>query len=142
MGKYSLIVEDELSIKTKVIFIKDNKKSTRTNLLTIDAFTTNFINSNELGIYLKNKIKNINTIKCIYIVDNNNNIKDIAYSDKSILNKISLIENKINTNTHVYKELLFTLLKEIENNDFFNYIINRIDIDLSQPIKNRIIKGD
>lgn len=140
MEKASLIIETNDN-KFKAVNLKEEgKKTSKLELHTIDAYTSNFNNKEELIKNLSHL--NPDIIKDVYVLYNDK-IQEIAYNNVETLAFLDVSNGKINNENKEFKKAFYNFLNNLENKEFYNYIINsNINNKLKKALKKRIESGD
>lgn len=140
MERASLIIETEDNKYKPVTLKEEGKKTSKLELHTIDAYTSNFNNKEELIENLSHL--NPEVIKDVHVLFNDK-IQEIAYSNLEVLAYLDVLDGKINSDNRDFKKSLYNFLNNLENKEIYNYLINsNINKKLKKAIKKRIESGD
>ncbi len=143
MGRYTLTMETYDNQTVNVRFNEAGKMTSKVSLKTIDKFTTETTDENDLLKKLKVNLK-IKNIDITYIFNKEIRTTPIAYNDKKDLAKIKMISNSaIDTNNSVFNKVIYEFLELLEEKSFFLYAMGSdlLTIKQKEYIEMRIYYG-
>lgn len=140
---YSLIAKEIGTNNIKIIKLFDNKVKYR--LIDIDVFTYKFNDTNQFIDYLYINKYISNKMVDIYIVNDNEKVRNVLYKENKIILFMQNSEEKykLNTDNRFFNIFLKALLRKIKNNNFLEYLDNcqKISYDFKRVIED-YIKND
>jgi len=144
MGRYTLTMETYDNQTVNVCFKEASKMASKVSLKTIDKFTTEAANQNDLLKRLETNL-NVKNINITYLYNKDVKTTPIAYGDKKDLAKLSMItDSTIDTNNSVFNRYMYKFLEMLEEKKFFSYAMSSDLLTLKQKeyIEMRIYYGE
>lgn len=143
MGRYTLTMETYDNQTVDVCLKEASKMTSKVSLKTIDKFTTDVANQQDLLKRLETKL-NVKNIDITYLYNKAIKTTPIAYGDKKDLTRLNMItDSVIDTNNSIFNHHMYKLLELLEEKKFFSYAMCSDLLTLKQKeyIEMRIYYG-
>ncbi len=124
-GRYTLVIENE---HKNLIPVSDSD-TIKVDLASIDRYTTKFSTPQEIIENLKNREITVKGYRTMYISYRANKAEqklDVAFSEHEQLSKIAQrSDSKVNINSSEFNKFFNTLLRLLDNNSFYKFLLNQ-----------------